>query len=709
MQENINIPDSTITTNLSFRQLVLMNMQQLTNFPYIEKDFDALTDYELLCLVVKFLNDVIANQNEQNASITRMYESFLALQEYVNNTKDELEDAFNNLDNYVRNYFDNLDVQDEINNKLNQMLEDGVLEQIIEQFLQTTALWCFDTVASMKQATNLTNGSYARTLGYYSINDDGGTTYKITSTESQDEYQEVLNNGLYATLINNDVINVKQFGAKGDGINDDTQAIQNAINYCKKSISNNMTGNSVISISGGKYLITDTIVTYPYVRLKTIGTVIMTTTINKELIKLDATNDNLPLVEYNLATLIDGSEGLRLENTNVNATNSIGINVVNYRSTNRKTCNFTMKSIALSGFNIGVKLSTYNIYIIKFEELSNSCTIGVQFGDAENHEQYNSGENIVFSRCVFVNPTAIRYYTAAIDCNFNNCSFDYCGVLFEDMNKGGYRKIFVNGGHIEDVKTAIVNKEMPYSTLIITGCKLINKNNVNLFGDSYLLDIIIKNNDITYLDDPTQNPTNNYIVHSNGTIMEDNKMGYAAIAKPIRFGSLVPHHTFDNATVGTITYARGEKIGSYKMEENLNVGSIECIDTNIFGSGKTGKIIKITKNDNSNDCYQVLYSDFIPVSAFNRYRMYVCGKNCFASSVGLINFYDLDKNYVSHNDSYYYNSQEKTDGDDYVITKHYTSFTVPQNATYIKVGYYFGNNNRSISTFEIAGIFLEKY
>ena len=212
MQENINIPDSTITSALTFRNLVLMNMQQLTNFPYIEKDFDALTDYELLCLVVKYLNDVIANQNEQNDSITSMYESFLALQTYVNNTKDTLEDAFNSLDDYVRNYFDNLDVQDEINNKLDQMLEDGVLEQIIEQFLQSTAIWCFDTVADMKAATNLINGSDARTLGYYSINDGGGALYHITNIESETEYQEELNSGLYANIIDSEM-NVKQFGA----------------------------------------------------------------------------------------------------------------------------------------------------------------------------------------------------------------------------------------------------------------------------------------------------------------------------------------------------------------------------------------------------------------------------------------------------------------------------------------------------------------
>lgn len=250
MQENINIPDSTITTNLSFRQLVLMNMQQLTNFPYIEKDFDALTDYELLCLVVKYLNDVIANQNEQNASITRMYQSFLALQDYVNNTKDELEDAFNNLDNYVRNYFDNLDVQDEIDNKLDEYVADGTLEHIIASYLQTQKI--YDTTDEMiADASTLVDGLSVQTLGYHSLNDEGGAFFKITDTASVSEFQIDLGNDLYATLIiEGNTLNVKQFGAYGDNTHDDTNAFKNAITFINGKYIN-------LYINKGTYKITE--------------------------------------------------------------------------------------------------------------------------------------------------------------------------------------------------------------------------------------------------------------------------------------------------------------------------------------------------------------------------------------------------------------------------------------------------------------------
>lgn len=230
---NININNSHITPDMTFKKLCYMNIQQLTNFPFLEEDFDFITDYQFICQMTEYLNSVIKNSNDQNDSITNLYNAFLDLQTYMNDSVDSLESAFNTLDDYVRNYFANLDVQDEINNKLDQMLEDGVLEQIIEQFIQSTALWCFDTVADMKLATNLINGSYAKTLGYYSVNDDGGANYKIRTKEESDVPDDMfliaIGSTLVAELILDNPLNLKTIGLKSDDNTFDNSTILNSV------------------------------------------------------------------------------------------------------------------------------------------------------------------------------------------------------------------------------------------------------------------------------------------------------------------------------------------------------------------------------------------------------------------------------------------------------------------------------------------------
>lgn len=153
---------------MNFKQLVLMNLQALTNFPYIEKDFDAVTDYELLCLVVDHLNEVIKNSNEQNTVIQNLYNAFVALKDYVDN------------------YFDNLDIQEEIDSKLDEMAASGELADIIAQYLEVASVLGFDTKASLKSANNLVNGSITRTLGESSYNDGKGSYYKIRTITSGD-------------------------------------------------------------------------------------------------------------------------------------------------------------------------------------------------------------------------------------------------------------------------------------------------------------------------------------------------------------------------------------------------------------------------------------------------------------------------------------------------------------------------------------------
>lgn len=63
------------------------------------------------------------------------YETLLWLCKYLENTINPAvnnnAEALKELQEYVANYFDNLDVQDEINNKLDEMADNGTLEQII--------------------------------------------------------------------------------------------------------------------------------------------------------------------------------------------------------------------------------------------------------------------------------------------------------------------------------------------------------------------------------------------------------------------------------------------------------------------------------------------------------------------------------------------------------------------------------------------------
>lgn len=99
----------------NFNKLTPFKWFILENFPFIEADFDALTDWQLFCKLGKEMNKII---NSENTLGTQM--------ENVTN-------AFIDLQNYINNYFDNLDVQEEINTKLNEMVVDGTLAEIINQ------------------------------------------------------------------------------------------------------------------------------------------------------------------------------------------------------------------------------------------------------------------------------------------------------------------------------------------------------------------------------------------------------------------------------------------------------------------------------------------------------------------------------------------------------------------------------------------------
>ena len=226
------------TVDLSPFKCMVMTIGELPS-SFVE----SMTYYEALAWLDNYLEKTLIPAINNNAEAVQ-----------------ELQDLYIELHDYVANYFDNLDVQEEINNKLDAMAEAGTLQEIIDEYLQSNVAWTFDTVADMKLATNLVDGSYARTLGFRAIGDGGGAIYKISDTGTADEMEVIaIGSTLYATLIKPSVVNPEIFGAYHDGTHDDSDFIQKAVNtgYPVKMTKNYLLtgsvyiGNQDVSASSG--------------------------------------------------------------------------------------------------------------------------------------------------------------------------------------------------------------------------------------------------------------------------------------------------------------------------------------------------------------------------------------------------------------------------------------------------------------------------
>ena len=141
---------------------------------------DSLTYQELLYKLIAKINEVVESQNQTNENFDELYALFVQLKDYVDN------------------YFKNLDVQEEINNKLDEMAKDGTLDKIINEQI------------------------------FGELND------RIDKLEKS--------GGV--------VVSVKKWGAVGDGSTDDTTAFITCFNE--------ITENNVLYIPHGIYVINGT-------------------------------------------------------------------------------------------------------------------------------------------------------------------------------------------------------------------------------------------------------------------------------------------------------------------------------------------------------------------------------------------------------------------------------------------------------------------
>ena len=463
----------------------------LENFPFIEADFDALTEWQLFCKIGKEINKIIDSQNVVGTEMEKFSQAFIELK------------------NYVDNYFENLDVQDEINNKLNKMVEDGTLPEIVVKYLDSKAIFGFDNVEEMKNDTNLKAGMFVETYGYYEPNDGGAGKYYIVNETNN--YYEILKNNLKAELITeNASINVKQFGAKGDNIKDDTDSIQNAIDYAfKKNKDATVIGfnNPIVILPSGRYKITSQI-DYPVtVKLEPIGDVyILSNYKDGSTLYINSRKTNMydyiqPVSMYDGTALksgiINSSNGtltiqfvseneIEEEKYNTNG-KSIGIEIGDVENlpdnTYKRISRTLLKNIVVSCFNVGLKINTNNFYMFAFENMTfqrNKYGILVEpLGNEKNN--VNSGENITFYNCIFtMNLTAFRCNSYNMEFTFRQCSFDFNNCVIHNNSKyNNYYYMF--GGHIEAIGSNTI--EIPEEKENITGYGSIFYNEVQDYAN----------------------------------------------------------------------------------------------------------------------------------------------------------------------------------------------------------------------------------
>lgn len=103
-------------------------------------------------------------------------------------------------------------------------------------------LWKADTIEDLKNMIFLTAGDIVEVLGYYQADD--GAMHKRLIDQADDGSGILLDNGLYANIVHNGIIDISWVGAKNNGIDDSSEFVNKI-----QSISKNIT----IQFSKGNY------------------------------------------------------------------------------------------------------------------------------------------------------------------------------------------------------------------------------------------------------------------------------------------------------------------------------------------------------------------------------------------------------------------------------------------------------------------------
>ena len=320
---------------------------------------DSMSYYELLAWFLKFLEEQVIPTVNNNAAAV-----------------EELQGIVIELHDYVENYFANLDVQEEINNKLDQMTEEGTLQEIITTYIQSNVAWTFDTVEDMKAATNLIDGSYAQTLGFYTVNDGGGALYHITNTGTANEIDIIAVDSLKAHIVLTPSMSILQFGGKLDGETDNSSILNQMLTLVDDGL------NEII-IPEGTCVLTNTVEfsNIDGLSIKNYGLIKGTssTTYENPILKFEECS-NVDLIDLRMTSTLDQTEPAPLDHTRVSyaGSNRIAISLrkcSNFNIVNPYIENMYADIWSLMPLDSGDTETTNHIYVTGWKSVNSSMPL----------------------------------------------------------------------------------------------------------------------------------------------------------------------------------------------------------------------------------------------------------------------------------------------------------------------------------------------
>lgn len=242
-------------------------------------------------------------------------------------------------------------------------------------------------------------------------------------------------------------VNVKWFGAKGDGITDDTKAIQKAHDSCfVRNFSDDILG---LRWTAGNYSFTNLNLS-PLVHNKAIGNVVLTSTILTGVgINISTEWGNWLDVGIQIPNSSNGQifKGKFIyKNANAGSNSALGILFGRNLSTLGYSAeNIVIEGMKLHGWGISHAFAT-SAYCINF--------VNCKFTDNGNHiylysTYIDNVERISYTNCTFANGTNVINGDTGFygDYYFNNCSFDYNTRLLANVK--GVALIHIHHSHLE--------------------------------------------------------------------------------------------------------------------------------------------------------------------------------------------------------------------------------------------------------------------